>query len=743
MDDLIYLDYNATTPIAPQVADAMRPFLEGFFGNPSSSHPYGIAARKAIEKARRQVAELLGCDPDEVVFTSGGSESNNAAIKGTAQILREKGRHIVTSAIEHPAVTEVCRYLEDEGYRVDYLPVDGAGCVDPADVERALRADTILVTIMHANNEVGTIQPIADIARLARARGVRVHSDGAQSVGKIPARMDELGVDLFSVAGHKLYAPKGVGALYIRRGIPLAKLVHGADHEQNRRAGTENVLEIVGLGAAAEWVGRDLEASGARLRALRDRLHQALAGGVPDLHLNGHPELRLPNTLSVAFPGLEANTILDELEGVAASAGAACHADQVEVSQVLEAMAVPERIAMGTIRFSVGHPTTEREIDRAAEEILRVVSRMRAAAAGEPGNALAGAVGLGGPVRLTHFTHGLGCACKIRPQTLEEILRQIPRRDHPDLIVGTETSDDAAVYRLGPDLAVVATLDFFTPIVDDPRAFGAIAAANALSDIYAMGARPLFALNIVGFPLRRLPLDVLREILAGADEIAAAADIPIAGGHSIDDTEPKFGWSVTGLVHPDRILANDTACAGDALLLTKPIGLGVLATAAKRGAASAESIARATQVMTTLNRAAAEAMAGYRVSACTDITGFGLVGHLLEMTRGSGVDAELWAARVPMLAEARELAAAGIVPGGTRDNLAHAEVWTAWDGSIAPVDRLLLCDAQTSGGLLISLPAADARSLREDLQRGGVADAAVIGRVTAAGEGRVRVRQEP
>jgi cysteine desulfurase NifS/selenium donor protein len=740
MSELIYLDYNATTPIAPEVAAAMRPFLEGFFGNPSSSHPLGVRARQAVEKARGQVATLLGCQPDEVVFTSGGSESNNAAIRGTARALRGRGRHIITSTIEHPAVTEVCRYLAEDGFRISYVPVDAEGLVDPAAVARAITDETILITIMHANNEVGTIQPIAAITEIARQRGVRVHSDGAQSVGKIPTRMDELGVDLFSVAGHKLYAPKGVGALYIRRGTELVRLIHGADHEQNRRAGTENVLEIVGLGCAAEIAARDLERNAAHTRALRDRLHDALSAGVPDLHLNGHPNERLPNTLSVAFPALEANTILDELTDVAASAGAACHADQVDVSQVLQAMGVPERVAMGTVRLSVGRETTAVEVDRAAERLLAVVTRLRRDRS-VPDDAAADSVDVGS-VKLTHFTHGLGCACKIQPQALEEILRQMPRIGDPDLLIGTESSDDAAVYRISPDLAIVETLDFFTPIVDDPRAFGAIAAANALSDVYAMGGRPIFALNIVGFPVRRLPLDVLREILAGANETAAAAGIPIVGGHSVDDTEPKFGWAVTGLIDPRRVLANNTAQAGDALVLTKPIGLGILATAGKRGAAKPASLARATAVMTELNRGAAEAMTGFTVSACTDVTGFGLVGHLLEMTTGSGVEAELWAAAVPVLPEVRELAAAGIVPGGTRDNLAHAAPHVVWDDTLSEIERLVLCDAQTSGGLLISLPEEIVPSLLTALGQAGVREPVQIGRIRGPGKGTLHVLRE-
>jgi cysteine desulfurase len=377
MREIIYLDYNATTPTDPAVAEAMRPFLTGFFGNPSSGHSFGVEARLAVDKARGQVAELLGCAKDEIVFTSGGSEANNHAIKGTALALKGRGRHIITSSVEHPAVTEPCMYLMGEGFDVTFLPVDSTGLVDPADVEGAIRDDTILVTVMHANNEVGTIEPIAEISRLAHARGVRVHSDGAQSCGKIPARVDELGVDLFSVAGHKLYAPKGIGALYIREGTELDKLVHGAGHESNRRAGTENVLEIVGLGKAAEIARGNLEEHASRMRALRDRLHDALLARIPDVHLNGHPDLRLPNTLSVSFPGLAANEILARVEGVAASAGAACHADDVKLSHVLVAMGVDERTAMGTIRFSVGRGTTDHNVDTAAERIVSAVSGLR------------------------------------------------------------------------------------------------------------------------------------------------------------------------------------------------------------------------------------------------------------------------------------------------------------------------------------------------------------------------------
>jgi cysteine desulfurase len=377
MSQPIYLDYNATTPIAPEVAAAMRPYLDGFFGNPSSRHRFGVEARRAVERARGQVAALIGAEPDEIVFTSGGSESNNTAILGSARALRDRGRHIVTSQVEHPAVSEVCRFLEGEGWTVTWLQVDETGRVDPAALERALTPETVLVTIMHANNEVGTIQPIAEIGRIARARGVRFHTDAAQSAGKIPVRVDELGIDLLSIAGHKLYAPKGVGALYVRRGTRLRPFALGAGHERGLRPGTENVASIVGLGVACQLAARDLEANARRMRALRDRLHAALAKGVPDLRLNGHPVERLPNTLSLAFPGLAADAILDAMDEVAASAGAACHADQVTVSHVLRAMGVPERTAMGTIRLSVGRETTEEEIERAARRIVETVGRLR------------------------------------------------------------------------------------------------------------------------------------------------------------------------------------------------------------------------------------------------------------------------------------------------------------------------------------------------------------------------------
>ena len=379
----IYLDYNGTTPHDPEVIAAMRPFLEAEFGNPSSSHWYGIRPKKAVAHARRQVAALLGCEPQEIFFTSGGTESNNHAILGMARAMKANGRHIVTSTVEHPAVLEVCRYLETEGFETTYVEVDDTGWVWPDDIASAIRPDTILITIMHANNEVGTIQPIAEIAELARKKRICIHTDAAQSTGKIETNVHQLNVDLLSLAGHKLYAPKGVGALYVRSGVLPEKFCHGAGQEAGWRAGTENVLEIVGLGKACEMAERSLVYNQRHLRTMRDRLHAGLADQLSGIRMNGHPEKRLPNTLSLAFKGLEANRILEEIGlAVAASAGAACHADTVSVSHVLEAMQVPLEWAKGTVRFSTGRMTTAEQIDTVIQVVVEAVRRLRSMTAG-------------------------------------------------------------------------------------------------------------------------------------------------------------------------------------------------------------------------------------------------------------------------------------------------------------------------------------------------------------------------
>jgi cysteine desulfurase len=372
MNPPIYLDYNATTPHDPEVIEAMRPFLTDYFGNPSSSHWYGAQTRNAVDRAREQVASLLKCQVDEIIFTSGGTESNNHAIKGVAFSHRDKGNHIITSQIEHPAVIEVCKFLEERDLKVTYLPVDSFGMVRLSDVEKAITPQTILITIMHANNEVGTIQPIEQISELAKRHRILMHTDAAQSVAKIPIDVNELGVDLLSVAGHKLYAPKGVGALYIRQSIQIDKLLHGAGHESGRRPGTENVLEIVGLGKACEIAARDIVKNVKHMKEMRDKLHLGFKETIKDIQLNGHPIDRLPNTFNVSFRGVNANEFLAGIEDkVAVSVGSACHSsEQICVSPVLQAMKVDPEWAMGTVRFSVGKFTSESEID----EVIQIFS---------------------------------------------------------------------------------------------------------------------------------------------------------------------------------------------------------------------------------------------------------------------------------------------------------------------------------------------------------------------------------
>jgi cysteine desulfurase len=369
----IYLDYNASTPIDPVVAAAMRPFLEDHFGNPSSGHWAASGAKAALEKARGQVAVPLGAQSDEIVFTSGGSEANNLALKGVAWALRGKGSHIITSSVEHPAVLGPCRFLERQGFNVTMLRVDGYGRVDPDDVIRAITPQTVIISIMHANNEVGTIQPIAEVSRIARAHGILIHTDAAQSVGKIATDVNALGVDLLTVAGHKVYAPKGVGALYVRRGTPLEPLVHGAGHEGGWRAGTESALLAVGLGTACD-VARNL-APMQGVRSLRDRLWQRLRATFGNrVVLNGHPDQRLPNTLNVSFADEVGTEILARLEGVAASTGSACHAGRIELSPVLQAMGTAPEVGMGAIRFSLGRGTTQDEIDAVADRLAQILA---------------------------------------------------------------------------------------------------------------------------------------------------------------------------------------------------------------------------------------------------------------------------------------------------------------------------------------------------------------------------------
>jgi cysteine desulfurase len=366
----IYLDHNASTPVLPEVVDAMLPFLREHFGNPSSTHVYGRTMHDGVERAREQVAQLIECKPNEIFFTSGGTEANNLAIRGATAAAPER-RHVLTSVIEHPATFGPCGWLEQHGYRVSRAPVDSAGRVITEQVLKLLSEDTVLVTIMHANSETGTLQPIAEIADLAHSMGALIHSDGAQSCGKVEVSTVRDKFDLLSIAGHKLYAPQGVGALFVRTGTSIEPLLLGGGHERGLRPGTENVASIVGLGKACEIARSRLQAEGERLGGLRDRLWDLLDQAIPGLIMNGWPADRLPNTLNVRFPGVSGNALLAACPGITASTGSACHAGEDSASDVLLAMGVPEAEALGSVRLSLGRGTTQEEIETAASEMVR------------------------------------------------------------------------------------------------------------------------------------------------------------------------------------------------------------------------------------------------------------------------------------------------------------------------------------------------------------------------------------
>ena len=369
----IYLDYNASTPLAPEVKALMRELMGKAFGNPSSLHWAGVPAQHYMAEARAQVAAILQCSPQEIVFTSGGSEANNMVLKGTFYRHADKNPHIITTAVEHPAIIAPCRFLEKLGAEITYLPVDGFGQVDPDDLEKAISGNTVLISIMHANNEVGTVQPIRACAAIAQTHGIPFHTDAAQSVGKIATGVEQLGVDYLSIAGHKLYAPKGIGALYIKDGQFLEPLIHGADHEQGRRAGTESLLLNAALGKACDLALGQPEMD--RIEQLRNVFWQKLRDQFGNrIVLNGHPEARLPNTLNVSFVEKVGAEILEGLTDVAASTGSACHSGQVELSPVLKAMGVTPHEGMGAIRFSLGRETTENEIDNVLEQLVKTLS---------------------------------------------------------------------------------------------------------------------------------------------------------------------------------------------------------------------------------------------------------------------------------------------------------------------------------------------------------------------------------
>lgn len=378
MEKPIYLDYNATTPIDPEVATEMLPYLQTHFGNPSSSYPIGRSNKDAVEKARAQVAKLINCQPEEIYFTSCATESNNLAIKGIAWANSGKGRHIITSEIEHPAVTEVCKYLSTQGFDITHLPVDKYGRVDPTDVENAIRKDTVLITIMHANNEVGTIQPIQEISAITRQNNVVFHTDASQSIGKIATDVDKLGVDLLTIAGHKLYAPKGIGALYVRKGTLIENLMHGGGQEKGLRPGTENVIHTVGLGKACEVALRDFKQNQRQMQFSRDRLLIGLVSQLGNqVHVNVNLENCLPNTLSVAFENISAPTLASFISSdVLISTGSACHSGETTISAVLQAMNLDFRTAAATVRISTGKHTTEEEIDFAVEVLVNAIKKL-------------------------------------------------------------------------------------------------------------------------------------------------------------------------------------------------------------------------------------------------------------------------------------------------------------------------------------------------------------------------------
>jgi cysteine desulfurase len=379
MSRRVYLDHNASTPVHPEVVAAMLPYFGDVYGNPSSVHAFGREARDAVDVARDRIAGFLRARPDEIVFTSGGTESDNFGVKGLAWA-RGRG-HIITSKIEHHAVLRTCQALEAQGFAVTYLPVDGTGMIDPDDVRRALRPDTIAITIMHANSEVGTIQPVQAIGALARAHGAAFHVDAVQTFGKVEIDVDAFNIDLLSFSGHKIYGPKGVAGLYVRKGSKIVSVQHGGEHERRRRAGTENVPGIVGLGKAVEIRSRDMKAEGERLVALRERLWDGIRSRVPDVRLNGHPTQRVPGTANIAYRNVESESIVLglDLKGVAVSAGSACTAGSVEPSYVLVAMGVPIEWAMGAVRSSLGRSTTAEDIDYVIESVEPIVRKLRAA----------------------------------------------------------------------------------------------------------------------------------------------------------------------------------------------------------------------------------------------------------------------------------------------------------------------------------------------------------------------------
>jgi selenium donor protein len=727
----IYLDYNGTTPVDPEVYQAMIPYLTEFFGNPSSSHIYGLRAKSAIEKSRKQISDLIHAKPEEITFTGSGTEANNLAIIGYVMANRSKGNHIITSAIEHPSVIEVCRSLEKVGYRISYITVDVTGTIDISVLEKEITSSTLLISIMHANNETGTIQPIEEIGRIAKKNKIAFHCDASQSTGKIVTDVNKLGVDLMTITGHKFYAPKGVGALYIRSGTVINGISYGAVQENGLRPGTENVKDIVALGKAAELAINGINEFNNLNRKLTEDLFHQLKSAIPEIRFNGHFTNRLPNTLNVSFPNILNGDLFREMPDVCVSAGAACHSELDHASYVITAMGVPEEYLKGVIRISTGKYTTQTEINEAAKEIIkayRIVSGK-----GDFHS------GIKTDIQMLDYTIHPGCSCKIDTESLDSLLKKMPVNTNPDILTDATFRDDAAVYRISDDIAIVQTVDFLTPMVNDPYIFGQIAAANAISDIYAMGARPLYALNIVGFPTSSLPLEILQKILAGASDKAKEAGVSITGGHSIEDAEPKFGMAVTGIIHPDRILKNSTARKGDAIILTKPIGCGIISHASKLKMAEEHSIEISIRQMGTLNKIILDLISEFDIHACTDVTGFGLSGHLHEMASASELDAKVNFDKIPVISGVEELSLAKLYPKSTLNNYQNAQNFTIWSADIPDYKKYIFCDAQTSGGLLISISTEKEKEILKYLIDKGVSEASCIGYFTSEGNGKIHV----
>lgn len=755
----IYLDYNATTPVDPAVVEAMIPFFSEFFGNPSSVHEHGKLPRTDIEKARRQIAELIGCDADEIIFTSGGTESNNLAIKGFALQNVDKGNHLIISSIEHPSVMECCHWLEKNGFHISLVRVDMEGRIDIKDLISKIRKETILISVMHANNETGTIQPVEEIANLAHERGIIFHSDAAQSVGKTGINLCQLQVDMLSLAGHKIYAPKGIGALYIKAGLKLQKLMHGAEHEKGLRAGTENVPYIVALGKACEIARNNFPEEPQKLEKMRNYFRDRLRSELPEIRINGHERYVLPNTLNVGFPDVEADHFLHNLNRISASAGAACHAGQTTVSPVLKAMQVPVIYARGSIRFSLGRFTTMNEIEFAVDCITVTYKKMVRHRKSFVKNfdeknyqqlKEESEINVTGKNKVYHagamtynkliIGENPGCSCKIRSSDLRKILSAMKYQHNENVLSDVRTNEDACVYRITGEIAMVQSIDFFSPLVEDPYHFGMIAAANALSDIYAMGAKPLFAQNILSYPVAGFHPKVIRDILRGAQEKCCEAGIPVTGGHSVDDTDLKFGLSVTGLVNVNKILYNSKAKPGDYLLLTKPLGSGILLSALKKELISEENRKKLLDSLEKLNKWPEGILEKYQLSACTDITGFGFLGHLAEMTIASKVDAEVWMGSIPLFDGLEEAWNAGASSCTADANLSDIQTELIFDHAITPFEKTILTDAQSSGGLLISIREIFLKDFINEMIFNGI-DCFLIGKISAMGTGRIWIKK--